>query len=426
MPLAGTKAGAKGRRAGKPSSSKHRSTIFWEPAVAAALVAMVMAVLLLWAWPAGPHTQAHQCQRLDASTLTSQLFNELVRAGRPAVLVGADSLPELRTAARRWGQRDYLIRAHGDVGLQVSLSASEEFEGVELAAGWPGAERFWSAWRRDEGDDAVGTTTEVLSVAGSRYRPCRTPSSDCVRHIWDRVVVRPASANTTLREVLTRALPGGAAAGYVQYESIPASMLADLRVPAFAAALKAEFAGIWLGRGRTRAQLHHDANENLLLMVRGKKTWRLFPPTAGDTLHEGYMLEVQQQLTATSGTGSGSAAQLERAPVGLSNASLSFFTSPVLLARKSIDIDRFPELKTVDEIGYECELEKGDMIFVPSWWWHEVDTTTESEPTSTSELGPAVDWSAAVNFWFEPYFVKTYGCATCELRENPKHPPLNS
>lgn len=413
--------GAKGRR-GKPSSSKQRGTVFWGQAVVAAVGAIVVAVLFLWVWPAaGPHRPARECQRLDASTLTAQRFNELVRAGRPAVLVGADSLPELRTAARHWGQRDYLIRTHGDVGLQVSLSANEEFEGVELTAGWPGAERFWSAWRRGEGDE-VGTKAEALSVAGSRYQPCSSPTSHCVRHIWDRVVVRPALANTTLRDVLTRALPSGAAAGYVQYESVPSSMLAELRVPSFAAALKAEFAGMWLGRGKTRAQLHHDANENLLLMVRGRKKWQLFPPTAGDALHEGYMLEVQQQLTGTSE----SAAQLERAPVGLSNASLSFFTSPVSLTRQSTDIERFPELKTVSEMGYECELEKGDMIFVPSWWWHQVDTATESEPTSASEPGLTVDWSAAVNFWFEPYFVKTYGCATCTLQENPKHPPLTS
>jgi hypothetical protein len=412
------KAGPKGRR-GKGSSSQHPTAVLsWGQTVTAAVAAIVVAVLLRWQSSA---TGPQMCQRLDASTLTVQRFNELVRAGQPAVLVGADSLPELRTAARRWGQRDYLIRAHGDLGLQVSLSASEEFEGVELAAGWPGAQRFWSAWRRSEGGNGVGKTAEALSVAGSRYQACSRPSSHCVRHIWDRVVVRPALANTTLRDVLTRALPSGAAAGYVQYESIPPSMLADLQVPAFAAALKAEFAGMWLGRGRTSAQLHHDANENLLLMVRGRKTWRLFPPTAGDALHEGYMLEVQQQLAGTNET----AAQLERAPVGLSNASLSFFTSPVSLARRSTEIARFPELETVDSMGYECDLEKGDMIFVPSWWWHQVETATESEPMSTSEPGPTVEWSAAVNFWFEPYFVKTYGCATCRLQENPQHPPLN-
>ena len=54
--------------------------------------------------------------------------------------------------------------------------------------------------------------------------------------------------------------------------------------------------GLWLGRGRTVAQLHHDANENIVVVLRGSKHFRLFPPSAGDALHEGYMLEVQQRL----------------------------------------------------------------------------------------------------------------------------------
>lgn len=380
-------------------------------------------VLWHWYWPTVVRTGPRQCERFDALALTAERFHEIVQTGRPAILVGAEGLPELRTAARRWGERDYLVRAHGDVGVQVSLSANEEFEGVEMAADWPGAKKFWKAWRRGEGGADAAIQAEALSAAGSRYQPCSSPSSRCVRHIWDRVVVRPAQANTTLRDVLMYPLPRGAAAGYIQYEGIPSSMLADLEVPAFAAALKAEFAGLWLGRGKTRAQLHHDANENLLLMLRGEKTWRLFPPTAGDALHEGYMLEVQQQLIDTTETGP----QIKRAPVGLSNASLSFFTSPVSLARRSTDEEeRFPQLGTLDEAGYECKLEQGDMIFVPSWWWHQVDTTTEPELSSTSTPGPTVDWSAAVNFWFEPYFVKPYGCGTCELQENPKHPPLRS
>ena len=134
------------------------------------------------------------------------------------------------------------------------------------------------------------------------------------------------------------------------------------------------------------------------------------------------MLEVQQQLV---GTGEGPR-RLERAPVGLSNASLSFFTSPVSLARRLGDEERFPQLGALEAAGYECTVEKGDMIFVPSWWWHQVDTTPEEELTPVDGSEGNVDWSAAVNFWFEPYFVKGYGCATCELKVNPKHPPLNS
>lgn len=95
--------------------------------------------------------------------------------------------------------------------MQVSLSACEEFEGVEPAVNWAGAERFWKAWR---GGRETGTT-EALSAAGSRFNGCEIPSSRCVRHIYDRVVVRPATANATLRDVLTGTLPRGAIAAYL-------------------------------------------------------------------------------------------------------------------------------------------------------------------------------------------------------------------
>ena len=122
------------------------------------------------------------CQRLDASTLTASRFNDLVRSGQPAVLVGADGIPELRTAARRWRERDYLLQKYGDVRLQVSLSASEEFEGVEPTVNWAGAERFWQAWRGKE----PAADVEALSAAGSRFRGCEAQSERCVRHIYDR------------------------------------------------------------------------------------------------------------------------------------------------------------------------------------------------------------------------------------------------
>ena len=81
------------------------------------------------------------------------------------------------------------------------------------------------------------------------------------------------------------------------------------------------------------------------------------------------------------------------------------------------------------EGGFECELWPGDALFVPSWWWHEVDTTPEPEHLEGAPLGGEVrggqgggdPWSLAVNIWFEPFFVKEggYGCAGCPLRRNP-------
>jgi len=129
-----------------------------------------------------------------------------------------------------------------------------------------------------------------------------------------------------------------------------------------------DFVGLWIGRGRTVAQLHHDANENIVAVLRGSKRFRLFPPSAGDALHEGYMLEVQQRLRRPKGSSDASAdesvdaegdglgsVELERAAVGLGNASLSFFTSPVGLGDP--DHSRFPLLRGLQPT--ECTVQAG-------------------------------------------------------------------
>jgi hypothetical protein len=83
----------------------------------------------------------------------------------------------------------------------------------------------------------------------------------------------------------------------------------------------------------------------------------------------------------------------------------------------------------------ECAVEPGDMIYVPSWWWHLVETIPEEEEEEEEEEevsaqaaagrrgdGPEVhgrSWSAAMNFWFRPYYTKGFGCSACALRREP-------
>lgn len=399
-------------------------------ALAALLVALFNKSAVVVDWAA---RGAGECLRLDAATLTQAQFDTVVLAGWPAVIRGAAALPELRTAAQNWSNAGHLLRQFGDERLQLSLSDGTTFEGVEPAGGWPGAERFWQAWRqggkvgkRDRTSAAAGGgEVELLSRAGSKLARCAKLGAGCVRHVLDKVVVRPAQAQSTLRQVLTRkeGSNGDSPSVYVQYEGVPTAMRQEIRPPAFAASLRPDFTGLWLGRGATSAQLHHDANENLLLMVRGSKRWRLLPPSAGDALHEGLMLEVQQVVAASRPPEGGHSRPggddtewpppVARAAVGLGNASLSFFTSPVDLIQP--DFQRFPALEALLKKGgsgggvIEVELQPGELLFVPAWWWHQVETTPtadaiesdeDTEEDDADEVAVAEPWSVAVNWWY--------------------------
>lgn len=348
---------------------------------------------------------------MQAAELTPAVFHRLVRGSEPVIIRDAARLAEFRKISVNWRNRTDLVRKYGDSEVVQSYSTSTVFEGVELASQWPGAQRFWEVWSRES---SKNLPAEVLSTPGSMYRPCKRAGDQCLRHILDRVVVRPAKRNLTLRSALLDNLPAGAESAYVQYESIPAAMLQELTVPDFAKALLPEFEGLWMGRGHTVAQLHHDANENLLLLLRGRKRWRLFPPSAGDFLREGYMLEVQSQLRTDSDSNS-TKQYLEQSPVGLSNASLSFFTSPVKLPSWGTSPSHrdFRAFKMLT-----CEVSAGDMLYVPAWWWHQVETNADIERETAETAHENQAWSSAINFWFVPYYVKPFGCAGCSLRRN--------
>ena len=55
----------------------------------------------------------------------------------------------------------------------------------------------------------------------------------------------------------------------------------------------------------------------------------------------------------------------------------------------------------------ECTVERGDVLYLPSFWWHEVQS-------SPDEFGKNI----AVNFWYHPVFDKEFPCANCSLHYN--------
>ena len=87
-----------------------------------------------------------------------------------------------------------------------------------------------------------------------------------------------------------------------------------------------------------------------MLVVSGTKTWTLLPPSAGEGLGEGMLLEaaleeLEEHVASTAGAdrvhggaegpkpGGGGSSAVSRAAVSTRNASLSFFTAPADIQR---------------------------------------------------------------------------------------------
>ena len=62
------------------------------------------------------------------------------------------------------------------------------------------------------------------------------------------------------------------------------------------------------------------------------------------------------------------------------------------------------------------------MIYVPSFWWHEVTSTPGPRRRDGSVAdGEFIQLNAAINRWFDPLYLKEFPCATCAKYVNKKY-----
>ncbi len=100
---------------------------------------------------------------------------------------------------------------------------------------------------------------------------------------------------------------------------------------------------IWLGN-RTRIAAHHDLPDNIACVVAGRRRFTLFPPEQLENLYIG---------------------PLDFTPAGQA-ISLVDFAQP--------DFAKFPQFATALRHAQVAELGPGDAIFIPSMWWHHIES----------------------------------------------------
>ncbi len=117
-----------------------------------------------------------------------------------------------------------------------------------------------------------------------------------------------------------------------------------------------ERVSIWIG-GKTTATCHFDALDNIACCVAGKRRFTLFPPDQISNLYPG---------------------PLEPTPGGQVISLVDF---------KNPDFQKFPKFKDALLTAQVADLEPGDALFIPSMWWHNVESL---EP-----------YNVLINYWWE-------------------------
>ena len=102
-------------------------------------------------------------------------------------------------------------------------------------------------------------------------------------------------------------------------------------------------ATMWIG-SRGKVAPHYDVHRNIACVVAGKRHFTLFPPEQAANLYPGPI------LGAPGGV-----------PISLVN-----IWNP--------EYERFPGYAQAVEAAFEATLEPGDAIYIPSLWWHAVES----------------------------------------------------
>jgi len=302
---------------------------------------------------------------------------------------------------------NYLKENFGEEQVKVSVSSNGEFEYVESITNWTGAADFWRGWLKLAKGQPI--PPEVLSKAPQpgkplTYQPCPAQNEKCLRFTLDRVLVRPATKKSSLKQFLNNDAQDKTNSYYIQYENVPKSLQANLTPPKWANFLKHDMTGLWLGLGRTKANLHYDANENLMFMVAGSKKWTLFEPALSNSLYEGFCKESKLEIAKSKWNYD----IVQRSEA--KNEDISFFNSPVQLS--NVDFDRFPLLRAALPPKV-CHLNQGEILYLPSFWWHEVESTPDGEGRTIG-----------INYWYSPYKTKPIPCPTCIPKVNEEEYPM--
>eukprot|EP00026_Physarum_polycephalum_P008946 Phypoly_transcript_09053.p1 GENE.Phypoly_transcript_09053~~Phypoly_transcript_09053.p1 ORF type:complete len:477 (-),score=74.61 Phypoly_transcript_09053:15-1313(-) len=111
---------------------------------------------------------------------------------------------------------------------------------------------------------------------------------------------------------------------------------------------------LWLSGKGTRPPIHIDSDHNFYVHISGRKRFILFPPTEWKNLYMYPRLHPQFHK-----------AQVE-------------FEHP--------DLARFPNYANAK--GYEALLEPGDVMYVPPYWWHHVESITPCVSLASWSQGP--------------------------------------
>lgn len=319
---------------------------------------------------------AGQAQGEKGSAITAaQFYDKFVRQSRPAVISNLQADWGLHGGPQGSSPKDIftvagLVGAFGNSTVTVSVSQHGRFDGPEKGDLW-----------------GLDASTDVL--------------------------VRPPTTSMKLVDYFALQRQGSAVEGttfYLEYlalhQYLGQEFLGLISLPGPISALTKRRAAdsghnttqpllqplvtnLWIGGSPTISPLHYDDYENLLAQIRGHKELVLFPPTDSEYLY--YVGRPKGMLKYEYPD------MFERDPGSVDKRGFVFGSSVNV---DDPDLVRHPLFRKASPS--RVLLHPGDVLYIPAYWHHEVQSLPEKDASSTpsSSSGSTHRINVAVNFWF--------------------------
>ena len=136
-------------------------------------------------------------------------------------------------------------------------------------------------------------------------------------------------------------------------------LLGDFTVPPYFKDLKLRCVNLWMGNSDKAiiTPLHHDFNDNLYVVVEGRKRFTLFPPEQAPNLYpRGQLLGVEPNGIIRYASNNGMP-HLSQVDIG------------------APDRSRFPLFEQAEAKRSDVDIEAGEMLFLPAGWFHQVSSS---------------------------------------------------
>ncbi|KAK6191959.1 hypothetical protein SNE40_003525 [Patella caerulea] len=314
-----------------------------------------------------------ECERIKMED-PMNFFHEYLKISKPVIIEGAME----KWKSYKWTEK-FFRKHYGKKEVHIKLTSGGDYEGVESVSLWENYTAF---------SDNI-----PLEVKLQLKFP-------------DLVVVRPATLNMNFSQFLdlinliSNQTVNNLSA-YLEYSSIREyfpELENDIEEMSFIQGLlNLNHLNIWLSDGNTLGKTHFDPYDNFLCQISGKKEVILFDPHDNSRLYEAHIPEAILSYNKEEKI-------FKRKELA---ESTSLVMSPVDILKP--DFKRFP--KFADAYPLNCTIDAGDVLFIPAFWWHEV----QSYPSKSEHR------NLAVNFWYEPFLTKEFPCQDCPLDINPNY-----